>query len=822
MLLPSRRTRFRWLTAGLLILSAISFLARHAPQATERTPGGSDLMAAHPSPAPEPARVNDPSAATDQPPATRFAEATLFAFVSRPEFADSLEAKLPAPAKKVHYVRLNRDWIEGKQSPFWQRPGEGRFLVPLPDGGTLPVVVESSEMLDAERFTSVGHVEGQPASRVLVAYHRGGQLTASIQAAVIPNRDEKAVRNFSVRATGAAEAQFFEIDDSLVPPCGGGREPMMDADALAVLAQRAVAGPQDALADGTAANAPLGADGQPHLTVDLMMLYTPSVLDALTGTTDERTAAVQATVDAAVLEVNTDFARSLIAARVRLVKTARVDYDDSQSSSNAVNQEALYALRRSGDGKLDEVHALRDQVGADLVCLLVGRRDSISSGIGYVLQEPTLADTTLAAGNDLYGFSVVTYATATGSHVVTHELGHNFGCQHDRENASGSEGAYSYSYGYRLTGKNGYTYRTIMAYAPGTRLGYFSNPAIVAPEPGVGVPVGIAAGQPGEACNALTIDRDAFEVAGFRLQRQTAANAGTLINVSTRAFVGTGEQTLIGGFVIGGTQSKKVLVRAIGPALTGFGLAGALADPQLSLVRAGEAQPFATNNDWSLPSAPVTLTDLSVATTASGAFPLAAGSRDAALLITLAPGAYTALMTGANGTTGIGMMEAYETDRTTGAKLVNLSTRGYAEKGREMIAGFVVQGSATETKRVLIRVQGPSLAAYVVNAMYDPCLELRAADGTLLLANDDWSFNAELVNGVRDATKPLAVEYGEKEIARTGLAPKNRREPAALLDLLPGVYSVIVRPFEKAATATSAAQPSQPGVAIVEVFEVNP
>jgi hypothetical protein len=198
---------------------------------------------------------------------------------------------------------------------------------------------------------------------------------------------------------------------------------------------------------------------------------------------------------------------------------------------------------------------------------------------------------------------------------------------------------------------------------------------------------------------------------------------------------------------------------------------------------------------------------------------------DSALLVALPPGNYSAVVEGVGGATGVALIEAYEVDRPADTKLVSLSTRGYADIGREMIAGFAVQGNPGETKRILIRVQGPNLAQYgVTGAMPDPCLELHAADGTILIANDDWSAgDTTVVNGVGNDFTPVVASYSEQAIAATGLAPKNRREPAVLVDLLPGAYSVVVQPFQKLnSTPPATPQPAQPGVAIVEVFEIKP
>jgi hypothetical protein len=809
-----------------LVLLLVTFFAR---QATQGRPHGQPAAGAAQTAAVV-SRTQDtiPTMLTEQ-----FQRGALLSVVSRPDFADRFEAKMLTPARRIYYARLNHELIDGKQSPFWQRPGEGRFTVPLPEGGALTVLVDRSEMLDADRFTSEGHLDGQPASRVIVSYHRGGQLTASILAATLPSTassGDTRLHNFALRATGTDVAQFYEVDESLIPPCGGGVEPVRDGDALAVLALRqaaAQAGDIGAAAPPVVASA-VATDSTPHVTVDLMMLYTQGVDAALPGATaTARAAAVQTQFDNTVALVNSDFARSLITARVRLVKVAMVNLpgDEGTASMSGWQSTALTALRQTNDGVMDEIHPLRDQVGADLVCLAVNRPDSGCSGIGYVLQQPTQVASD-KIGNDLYGFTVVGYGLITSNSVVSHELGHNFGCQHDRENAGGAVGAYSYSYGYRFYGQNGAQYRTIMAYAPGVRLGYFSNPNVTATEPGVGVLVGVPAGQPGEACNALTMEKDAFEVAGFRLQQQAAASAGTLISVSTRAYVGTGDQQLIGGFSVAGSESKQMLLRAVGAGLAQYGVPGVLPNPKLMIVpMPGTSVPAGlvlANDDWTNQLNPAAVT---TAAAAVYDFSLVNYPLDSALLVTLPPGSYSAIVEGVGGTTGVALIEAYEVNRPGDTKIVSLSTRGYADIGREMIAGFDVQGNPGETKRILIRVQGPNLAQYgVTGAMPDPCLELHAADSTILIANDDWSAgDTTVVNGISDDFTPVVASYSEKAIAATGLAPKNRLEPAVLVDLLPGAYTVVVKPFEKLnPTPPTTPQIAQPGVALVEVFEIKP
>jgi hypothetical protein len=742
----------------------------------------------------------DPAAA-----APRFAPGALFAFAT-PANAAQLDAALPAPARTIHYVRLNAALIEGKRSPFWQKSGAGRVAVPLPGGGTLAVIIDESAMLGADRFTSTGHVEGRPGSRAVFAWNRGF-LHASI--------DDAGLGSFALRAATEEFAQFYQVDPALVGPCGGERRPIVDAATLAAAARRARAADAGASTATPGVGPAAEAVNPQHPEVHVMMVYTESVL-AATLSGSARTAALQSAFDAAIAKVNSDLAASAVTARVKLVAIAETHYDENAAPAGTVQDAALSALYTTADGQMDELHALRDQVGADLVCLALNRADFASTGLAFVLDTP---------GNNLnplFAFSVVQYSAIAGTVLVSHELGHSFGCAHDREHSL-NPGAYPYSYGYRFTAANGRQYHDIMSYDPGIGLSYYSNPALTAPAPApANSPGGIAPGLPGESDTALTIEQNAFEVASYRLQ--TAASAGTLLNVSTHAYVGPGEQALIGGFVITGTAPKKMLIRAAGPALARFELANTvLPDPVLDLY-AGPTV-IRSNDNWTAPTNGPTAADVTTAAAQAGAFAFVNGSADAALLVTLDPGAYTAVVRDAGGRTGFALIESYEVGAASN-RVVSLAGRGYADNtGRPLVGGFVISGDPGSTKRILLRVRGPSLVRDfgVAGGLNDPFMELHNAAGALIMINDDWSSGT--VAGTASAVNdfhPLVRFYNEQKIAATGLAPANRREPCVMVELPPGNYTVVAKPFERRDPDPALDEPAVPGVGLVEVYEITP
>lgn len=261
-----------------------------------------------------------------------------------------------------------------------------------------------------------------------------------------------------------------------------------------------------------------------------------------------------------------------------------------------------------------------------------------------------------------------------------------------------------------------------------------------------------------------------------------------LSNISTRAQTGTADAALITGFVLQGSTPKSLLIRAAGPALTAFGVAGALGRPQIQLYQGDTV--IAANAGW---NSGTDSAAISQAAARLGAFAFAPNSADAALLRTLTPGAYTAIISGADGNSGITLVEVYDTSADA-ARLINLSTRGFVgQSDQALIVGIVVSGNLP--KRLLIRAVGPTLAAFgAANAIADPRLEIRR-DATVVATNDNWN------NDARVSTAATAV--GAFALAN------NSQDAALLIALAPGVYSVVVNGVNGAT-----------GLALVEVYEI--
>lgn len=263
--------------------------------------------------------------------------------------------------------------------------------------------------------------------------------------------------------------------------------------------------------------------------------------------------------------------------------------------------------------------------------------------------------------------------------------------------------------------------------------------------------------------------------------------------ISTRAFVGPGEQAAIAGFVIAGNAYKRVLVRGIGPGLTArFGLGGTLADPKITLFDA-KGTAINTNDDWGNggPSA----ADMD----AAGLFKLDAGSKDAARFMFLPPGNYTVHLSSATpADSGIGLIEIYETDKSS-ERLTAISTRAFVGNGDGLaIPGISIAGPVP--KKIIVRAIGPTLSSLGVNApLADPILTLvNSITGEVIATNDDWSSSANKVEIV--AASAAAGNFP---------LPDPSKDAVVVVTVPPGAYTALVRGANGGT-----------GVALVEVYEV--
>jgi uncharacterized protein (DUF1800 family) len=263
----------------------------------------------------------------------------------------------------------------------------------------------------------------------------------------------------------------------------------------------------------------------------------------------------------------------------------------------------------------------------------------------------------------------------------------------------------------------------------------------------------------------------------------TTLAVSSAVNISTRMIVGTGNDVLIAGFIVNGTGQKQICVRALGPSLP---VPDALQDPVLELHDASGAL-VTSNNNWR--------TSQQNALIAAHLNP--SNDLESALIASVNGGShYTAIVRGANNTTGVGLIEAYDlTNGNVTTRLANISTRGKVlTNDNVMIAGFIVLGDSS--KQLILRVRGPSLVVNgqkIPGSLSDPMLELHDSRGALIAQNDNWRSNQA------------------SQIIATGLQPTDTHEPAIISTLTPGAYTAIVRGVR-----------NMTGIALVEAYDLDP
>lgn len=242
---------------------------------------------------------------------------------------------------------------------------------------------------------------------------------------------------------------------------------------------------------------------------------------------------------------------------------------------------------------------------------------------------------------------------------------------------------------------------------------------------------------------------------------------------------------MIGGFIITGNESKRVIIRGVGPSMTSVGVAGVINDPILRLF-GPTGLPLAVNDNWQdTQQAEIAATGLSPQ-----------DARESAVIATLSPAAYTASVADANGSTGVGLIEVYDLNSGADARLGNIATRGSVQTSENvMIAGFALGGNSINPAKVVVRALGPSLAlSGISNPLGNPSLELFDNNGQLVANNNDW----------QDVAAQAA------ELQSLNLAPVNAAEAAIVATLPPGLY-----------TAIEAGQTGGTGIGLIEVYAIQ-
>jgi hypothetical protein len=275
------------------------------------------------------------------------------------------------------------------------------------------------------------------------------------------------------------------------------------------------------------------------------------------------------------------------------------------------------------------------------------------------------------------------------------------------------------------------------------------------------------------------------------------AAVSQLGNISTRAFVQTGDNAVIGGFMVQGSQPKRVIIRAIGPELAQYGVPNVLANPTLELHN-GTGALIASNDNWRTTIiSGIIMGDQSDDIRNSGYAP--GDGREPAMIAELPAGNYSAIVRGVNNMTGVALIEVYDLSTNSNSILGNISTRASVQTGDDvLIGGFIVRGGVS--KKVIVRAIGPELTQYgVPNALADPILELHDGTGALIASNDNWV--RTIIGGIITANQFRAI-------LDSGYAPTDLNESVIIADLPAGHYTTIVRGVN-----------NMTGVGLVEIYD---
>lgn len=373
-------------------------------------------------------------------------------------------AELEASAARARLVDVNLAVLHGMAND-----ANRRLRFDLFDDVSAVGTLTQRDVLAADTYVWHGRFDSVPESWFCLVVHHD----------VICARVDLVDSSYEIRYTPTGLHEVVELDPLQFQPCGTGPNQAKNPPAV----DEAGAAPA---APGTRGASPRVDDGS---ELDVLGMYTSAARIAAGGTNG-----IESLLILSVSVTNGAYASSQINPRLRLVHMAETAYPETADSGLDLGRFTGF-----GDGFIDEVHTLRNTHGADLCALIVNTSDNC--GIAYLMTSLSSTFQTLA-------FSVTLRTCAAANLTLAHELGHNQGCQHDRDNAD--EGIYPYAYGHRFNAPD--LKRTIMAYEPGNRVNHFSNPNVNFN----GVPTGVPIGQPLEAHNAQTINNTALTISQFR------------------------------------------------------------------------------------------------------------------------------------------------------------------------------------------------------------------------------------------------------------------------------------------------------------------
>lgn len=410
---------------------------------------------------------------------------------SIPAAPSASSAPVPAFYRRTRPLRIDPSFSSSATLDPAAQIGQ-RLRFELFDDIAWQGLVTRAETVGPERVNLYGQLEGIAGSDFIVTLHG---TEAAAMSFTTPGNSSR----YQVRTAAPGQLLAIELAPELLPPCAHDHTAATPDPALAQQARQHAALLTQHAAEVSLPGSSYGSFGQQggsvggltFTNVDVMIAHTAAAQSGAGGA-----AGILALVDHMVARANATFINSRVGLRLRLVRLEPVIYTETGNINTDLSR-----LTNLSDGHLDALHATRTAVGADLVTLVTENTGG-SAGLAWLYDA--------GGGDAAFGFNVVQRAGCESSYV--HEVGHNFGCEHDRANSGAGDPLYPYAYGHRFTPTGYGQLRTVMAYAPGDAVPYFSNPDVTY----LGMPTGIAIGSPGQAHNAQVLNNTKAAIAAYR------------------------------------------------------------------------------------------------------------------------------------------------------------------------------------------------------------------------------------------------------------------------------------------------------------------